>query len=364
MAAAGGLWAAERTFRYFRYTRINGSFGKKAPKPIVAGRKYSDVPAYDTQHGSREPKSVDFGYNNPYDGDAYVDKTLPKLPASKSQMSMGGSSNAGYYDESAFRPLGANDPSYSDPYAMRAGPSASTTTTLVGADQSRKPQYDSQASRNPFPDRPVPTPSPESGAVAPVIPKGYAQAQLLPSRTIRLTIKVPHVFKWAPGQSCLLYLPDLSKIQSHPFTIMNNQNDESEIVLMVKARKGLTRKLYEYIKSRSMDSMGNIGFQDRRMSYNSMAGEAGVKVPPVFIRTNVDGPFGSAARVHWNTYSSVTIICGGSGVSFGMAICDFICRAMARNYRNESTKFLTRRVRFCWVAREYGEQAHLSTSIC
>jgi hypothetical protein len=74
-------------------------------------------------------------------------------------------------------------------------------------------------------------------------------------------------------------------------------------------------------------------------------------VPPIYIRAQVDGPFGSARRVRWNDYSTAVIICGGSGISFGASICDHICQLISRNATQ------TQRVRLCWVAREYAEIA-------
>ena len=185
----------------------------------------------------------------------------------------------------------------------------------------------------------------------PPIPVGFAHAQLLPSRTIRLTIKVAKPFKWGPGQSVLLYLPDLSRIQSHPFTITNN-GDNSEIVLLVKSRKGLTRQLFDLVRTRSLENVGLNGSVDKRLSLASMrSAEGGMQVPPVYVRAWVDGPMGSACRTRWGDFSTVLIICGGSGISFGVSICDYVCRMMAGSLNKASH---TQRVRLCWVVREYG----------
>ena len=224
----------------------------------------------------------------------------------------GARSNLAYYDEGSLQPLGSYEARYADPYAQP--PTSITSFT------------------------------------APTIPLGFAHAQLLPSRTVRLTIKLPRPFRWAPGQSCLLYLPDLSKLQSHPFTIVNNQ-DESEVIILVKSRKGLTRSLYEYVRSRSLPPAA----EKNRLSLMSGKGygEQNVQMAPVLVRVWVDGPFGSAARVKWTDFSTIIIVCGGSGVSFGAAVCDFACRTMAQAVGSSKI----RRVRFCWVVREYAEIA-------
>ena len=239
---------------------------------------------------------------------------LQDLRAPESEF--GARTHSAYYDEGSLQPLGSYEARYSDPYA----PSPVTLRSFT----------------------------------APIIPIGYAHAQLLPSRTVRLTIKIPHPFHWSPGQSCLLYLPELSRFQSHPFTIVNNSN-ESELVVLVKARKGLTRRLFDQVRNRSLSALGIRAEKHQRMSLASMkgAGEAGMQMDPIHVRVSVDGPFGSAARVRWNDFATIVVICGGSGVSFGAAVCDYACQQMANNTQYSKI----RRVRFCWVVREYAEIA-------
>ena len=351
--------------RYLRFARINKLWLGKNSNVTVTGKKYTDLSNSDPYyHRDAELKqSYEFGYHNPYAPGQNVDKTLPRVPqatngysASRSHPDFTRSSSA-YYDEQAIQPLGQGNGQFADPYAdprdQRSHHSMSTTTTLVGADMQKQNSSSTQASQAyqpPLRAAPIFKPPP--------IPSGYAQAQLLPSRTIRLTIIVPHPFKWAPGQSCLLYLPDLSKLQSHPFTMINNS--DSEMVILVKARKGITRKLYDLVRARSQQEVGGTDPSSNRLSLASArsGGAVGLEVPPIHVRAWVDGPFGSAARVHWNEFSTVTIICGGSGVSFGAAVCDYVCRLMASQASHGNRKVKTRRVRFCWVARQYGELVH------
>jgi hypothetical protein len=160
------------------------------------------------------------------------------------------------------------------------------------------------------------------------IPVGCARAQLLPSRTVRLTIRLARGMAHAPGQSVLLTLPDLSPVQAHPFTICNN--DRNVIVLLVKARKGLTRELHDMVQRSS----------------------------PGYIRAYVEGPTGSSVRVRWDTFSTVLIICGGSGVSFGLSLCDYLCSEMALR------RARTTRIRFVWVVREYADIAWAAAALC
>lgn len=180
----------------------------------------------------------------------------------------------------------------------------------------------------------------------PVIPPGYAQAQLLPSRTVRLTIRTPRPIKWAPGQNVLVTLPELSKIQAHPFTICNS--DPNEMVLLIKARKGLTRQLYNRVRERSEAIM------------RASDSKAGSTAAPIYMRALVDGPMGSAGRVRWGDFATVLLVCGGTGVSFGLAVLEHMCKAIQRG----DFKSKTRRVRFLWVAREYAEIAWAASALC
>lgn len=345
MVAAGGLWILERSLRLLRFARINALFSKQKEVNLRAGPHYDHVP--DSEGYAMQDLETPF-----------TDKTLPRRPPMSSggnaalDAEFGTRSSSAYYDEGSLQPLGTYESrygdhysgdSYADPYAVYTKPP-------------NRPKDDLRADKHERNRSSIAT-APESlpAFTAPLIPTGFAQAQLLPSRTIRLTIKLPRPFQWAPGQSCLLYLPQLSKFQSHPFTIVNN--NEPEIILLVKARKGLTRRLFNYVRSKSLASIGIQSTKGERLSLASMrgTGQEGMQVPPVNLRALVDGPFGSANRVRWHEYSTVVIICGGSGVSFGAAVCDHVCQMMSKNRDIQSRKMVTQRVRFCWVVREYAE---------
>lgn len=185
------------------------------------------------------------------------------------------------------------------------------------------------------------------------IPPGMAQVQLLPSRTVRVSIRTMRPMKWHPGQSVLLHLPELSHFQTHPFTISNN--DPNEIVLIIKARKGLTLQLYNHC----------LALMEARMKPEVRASVMSSSMPrldldPVLIRAGVDGPMGSAGRVPWLDYSTALIVCGGSGVTFGLAMTDWLSREMSQDGYARSM----RRVRFVWIVREYAEITWCAGAMC
>ncbi|KAL0245519.1 hypothetical protein I308_104651 [Cryptococcus tetragattii IND107] len=311
MVAALILWGCERTVRLIRMIRINGIFGKDKYNAVVSGRSY-DQYSYRKQD-FKQNGSYSTPQRNP--GNPYDDKSLPQPPSMhRSQTGdvseFGASKSQIGYDEGSLQPLGSYDARYSniDPTAT-SPPYHERVKSVANSIPPNLPIY-------------MPT----------TIPIGHAQAQLLPSRTVRLTVRVARPFHWAPGQSVLLYLPELSWFQSHPFTILNN--DPNEIMLLVKARKGLTRRLFNYVRKRSLAAIGINSVKDRRISLPSMrtsSGESNLYVPPIFLKAWVDGPMGSSERVRWKDHSSVVVVCGGSGVSFGAAICEHILLGCKRD---------------------------------
>jgi hypothetical protein len=199
------------------------------------------------------------------------------------------------------------------------------------------------------------------------IPPGYGYAQVLPSRTVRLTVRVPRPFSWTAGQHVLLWVPEISRWQSHPFSILSTyeEDNEVEIVLLIKARKGFTAKLFNETRRRLMQTAGI------QMEKNNNASIANPQdPPPVLYRVWLDGPHGSAPRANPGNHESVLLVCGGTGVSFGISVLNYLCRAMSN--RNAGLKwhgfrggrFVTQRVRFVWIVREFGKHPLFATRMC
>ena len=324
MVIAGGLWATERTYRAIRTIRNNKFDTVQARFPAV--RPFPPLPISLT--GSTN--STDSTESSP---------TSLRTP---------------YFESSGF-PLtstGSDDKDVTDDTKSVSPPIASAAPYGHIAQQTKLTDKESGSSSS----RPV--------IAAPLsIPLGYAQAQLLPGDTVRLTIRVPKPFKWAPGQSVLLCLPDLAAFQSHPFTIVNN--DSSEITLLIKARKGLTRKLYQWVSTHRQRAIERDVEAKRHSSAStqSTGGDLVVQAPPVLLRAILDGPFGSADRVKWGEYSTVVIFCGGSGISFGASVLEYICGQLSQVGLSSSPRFKTTRLRFCWIVREFAEVAWIASHL-
>lgn len=218
--------------------------------------------------------------------------------------------------------------------------------------------------------------------VAAVIRPGFAYAQLLPGKTLRLTLRTPNAFAWLPGQYVKLSIPAVRFWQSHPFTIASAYNagfpsstsfqeheaekglmkkargEERTIVLILRARGGFTNHLWEYVRQQRERQIRAI---EERTGQQYIRGEVAKTATGVHLRAIIDGPYGSVQRVRWGIHSTVVIICGGSGISSGMSILEYLCTAMvgAKQVRG----FKTQRVRFVWMLREYSHLQWIASAL-
>ena len=192
-------------------------------------------------------------------------------------------------------------------------------------------------------------------------PLGYVHAELLPGQTIRLRLITPRFLTWAPGQHFLLYIPSISRFTSHPFTCASIcdeqvQSDKGRLmVFLVRARKGWTKDLWNTVA-------GMIASQSR--GDTSSLNSTSLPTRGVILRAFVDGPFGSSVRARWGDHSTAVIVTGGSGVSFGLSVLQYLCHCLSgRDGRSLGWRpggwgqmaFRMKRVRFIWLVREYGQ---------
>ena len=190
-----------------------------------------------------------------------------------------------------------------------------------------------------------------------VPPAGYAHAELMPGKTVRLAVFTPERRTWAPGQHFLLSIPSINKFTSHPFTAGSVCDQQSSnpagrmLIFFIRAKAGWTKTLWDTVVALSV----------RGKFHCDGEGPPERSYPPdrgVLFRTFVEGPFGSIARINWTEYSSVLIVAGGSGVSFGLSVLVYLCLCMSgrdSRYLGGPPKPFSRaaRVRFVWLAREF-----------
>lgn len=195
-----------------------------------------------------------------------------------------------------------------------------------------------------------------------VPPPGFAHAEVLPGNTVRVRLVTPGLLPWAPGQHFLLSMPSISRFASHPFTVasvydQSSSNDGSrELVFLIRAKKGWTKDLWNTVTNMMIRGLPLPPGEELPRATTA---------PPrgVLIRACVDGPFGSSAGARWGDYSSVLLIAGGSGCSFGLSVLEYVCLCMAGRdgktlggYPGGYGKpgYKTTRVRFVWLVREFG----------
>ncbi|KAI0306451.1 hypothetical protein B0F90DRAFT_1808149 [Multifurca ochricompacta] len=192
------------------------------------------------------------------------------------------------------------------------------------------------------------------------IPVGYAHAEVLAGRTVRLRLIPPGQVTWAPGQHFLLCIPSVSKFVSHPFTcasVCDEQkpgDDGRAIMFLIRAKNGWTKDLWTTI-------VGLVADGRRHPAQEAPVGTT-LTLPTtgVLLRAWIDGPFGSPTRTNWGLYSTAVIISGGSGVSFGVSILEYLCLCMTGrdgHYLGGNVKrnqvSAVRRIRFIWILRDF-----------
>ena len=104
-------------------------------------------------------------------------------------------------------------------------------------------------------------------------------------------------FSWKAGQHVLLWCPGLGPLESHPFTIANVPDRESDngvnnVQLIIRAHSGFTRKLLRRANSSAT------------------------------VTAFLTGPFGNLPT--WNTYEALVLISASTGASFILPILETV----------------------------------------
>ncbi|KNF05270.1 hypothetical protein PSTG_01484 [Puccinia striiformis f. sp. tritici PST-78] len=190
------------------------------------------------------------------------------------------------------------------------------------------------------------------------IPPGFALVQVLPGQTLRITHRMTKDCNWEIGQYLLLCIPSVSWWQTHPYTICSSsslsqfdahsqQSAGKEVVLLLRARQGFSKQFYEFIMRAKAE-----GFQNDDPNQNTNG---------ILTRCQISRPLGSSGRVGWDSLDSLVIVCGGSGISFGISALEETCFKMCTRSHADAHKGVSKsnisRVRLVWIFREY---AHLT----
>jgi len=330
--AALALWVGERLWRGTWWLHSNGYFGGMSPYP-PANRTYVTPQRQDIKGQAWQMKSPQqYNFHGQPLGSTVYSFSNPPQPT----------------------PRYTHQPTHKSP--------------LSPSDEHRT-FYFPQAPAPPSPTNHMTSPSISSSLRMPlaksdpyVPPPGYAHAELLAGRTIRLRFISPGFLSWAPGQHFLINIPSVSKFTSHPFTVASVCDEHGPdagriMVLLIRTKNGWTRDLLDAV----------VKLTTSRQSHpHGEHPNKGAEMPNrgVLMRMYVDGPFGSSARARWGTHSTVLVVAGGSGVSFGLSVLEYVCMCLSgRDGRHLGGRpggwgkkgFATSRVRFVWLVREFCE---------
>jgi hypothetical protein len=392
------LWVCERLYRAIQWAFVNGLMGKdKIPKGAEPPpMKYSTRPSILKKGSASQAKGENWemGVRVIGRGGASNDPTLlplqPRPPPLERDLS---------YDSSYEYPstvVNTHD-TYSDWDKKANRESMFSLSAYQNSRGSRgsnselmqyPPDLQSPTSARPLNDpsyaqEPIlsPTyPPAQHTRYSRIPPPGFAHAQLLPGRVVRLRLLTPRPIVWSPGQHVLLQVPGVSKFTTHPFTISGCYDDESGtgegrvLELIIRAKNGFTKDLWDHIINLTSSRQGaNYPFAEAYSNEGHIENGNGAVASEklrsrgenagVLLRAYVDGPFGSSIRAHWGNYSTVLIVVGGTGVSFGVAILEHLALCLAgRDGKSLGGRpggwghkgFMVNRIRFVWLIREFG----------
>jgi hypothetical protein len=414
------LWAGERLHRAIRWAFVNGLLGKgKIPKGTIPRMPKPASPRLVEKRGTSNNatgetrQDWELGVRLLHRPGESHDPTLLPLQQRPQSYDAMTTYDSGYEQAGTgfsldsyadFDPRTPNNRHSS--YSMRDDPHKRGSNGTTGSNSELLQQYPPvpqsprsahplneprAADGDPSPTYPPTIASQPHGRYSRIPPPGFALAQLLPGRVVRLRLLTPRPIVWAPGQHVLLQVPDVSKYTTHPFTISGCYDDQSEtgegrvVELLVRAKNGFTKELWEHVVQLSAAAeqpdtqypFAEAGYGNAaEVEYGFGAGQhqpnprekQGPKKPRepggVLMRAYVDGPFGSSIRAHWGNHATVLIVVGGTGSSFGISILEYLCLCLAgRDGQSLGGRpggwghkgFKTTRVRFIWLIREFCE---------
>ncbi|SNX82043.1 related to ferric reductase [Melanopsichium pennsylvanicum] len=152
--------------------------------------------------------------------------------------------------------------------------------------------------------------------------------EALPNGLTKMTVE--STMRWRPGQHVFVRFPGLAPLSAHPFTIVSmpspdNQQLVSTVVLMAKARKGLTKRLHDQAFKVQTQQVARV--------------RSGLTLSAI-----LDGPYGQDAGV--SSYTRVLLLAGGSGITFVLA------SLLELSWRWQRNAAATRAVHLIWSMRD------------
>ncbi|KAG4282030.1 hypothetical protein FPRO06_10933 [Fusarium proliferatum] len=142
----------------------------------------------------------------------------------------------------------------------------------------------------------------------------------LPYRGTRIVLKKPGMENALPGSHCFLWIPGLRLLETHPFTIINN--DSSGLELVMKSHEGFTKTAASFAS----------------------------RYPRSSLWASIDGPYGSLPVV--GNYDKLILIAGGSGAAFTFGVMNRIMM------QREKLAILS--IEFVWAVRRIDQLKYVN----
>jgi predicted ferric reductase len=151
--------------------------------------------------------------------------------------------------------------------------------------------------------------------------------EVLPGNMTRMVIQCPTQLRWRPGQHCYISVPGISKIQSHPFTIVSLSHHwaapaPNDMVILMRACKGFTKCVSDLA----------IKNAPRSRSVSSSTGWSDITEDPdevtISTRAWIDGPYGDFHPALELRYQGIFCIAGGSGITAALPWLVFLSSRM------------------------------------
>lgn len=141
-----------------------------------------------------------------------------------------------------------------------------------------------------------------------------------------------------PGQYLFLHVGRITPWQSHPFSILD-QDETGAYVLVAKVHKGLTCRLHNHVL-------------DNRSGKDAQVSELAYDAPTRNIRAGIDGLYGGSAPV--DLYDTALLVAGGAGITG-------VYPYLKHIVRNESA--VTRHVKLIWSVRHTSTMSWLQPQL-
>ncbi|KAJ5713246.1 uncharacterized protein N7483_010427 [Penicillium malachiteum] len=150
----------------------------------------------------------------------------------------------------------------------------------------------------------------------------------------KIRISSPRLKRWTPGQHVFLSIPNLGVGQSHPATILSiPSSHENDLVFILRAHRGFTRRLLHSAKSSSSDLL-----QKTQNEVQTVQAEETQHI------SLIGGPYGGS-HADFAAFDTAILIAGSTGVTFTLPILLDIAQ------RATDGKLPVRKLVFIWVIR-------------